>query len=212
MIGGTGGLKMAGKMNSCLRFMKENARANVIVGILFLFVVWMAAELFLTNDKEPQAVSAPVKVVNEEFEVMEANPLTENLDGDAASAVMKYYERQGENSDFVESYENLSVYMKKGKYQNTYIAFVKYDMKIKGIYTPVPGLGTLYVDKDDKGKVRVNAKVDDAEIQKYIAAVTGQEDVQALFQEVEASYKAAVQSDAMLAEAVNDLESAAAGQ
>lgn len=203
---------MAGKKNSCLRFMKKNVRANVIIGILFLFVMWMAAELFLTNDKEPQAVSAPVKVINKDFEVMEANPLTENLDGDAAGAVKKYYERQGENADFVESYENLNVYMKKGKYQDTYIVFVKYDMKIKGIYTPVPGLGTLYVDKDKKGKVRVNAKVDNAEVQEYIANVTNQEDVQALFQEVEAAYKAAVQSDAMLAEAVNDLESAASSQ
>lgn len=201
---------MAERKKSRCRWILENRRANMVVGVLFLIVAGMAALFFLTNDKKPLAVSAPVVAIYEEYNVAEMNPLTENLDEEVTEAVTKYYERQKENSDYVEAYGNLSVFMKRGKYQDTYVVFAKYDMKIKDIYTAVPGLGTLFVDKDAKGKIRVNAKAEDVETQKCIADVTAHEDVQALFQNVETAYARAVKSDAMLAEALNDLQNAMA--
>lgn len=200
---------MAGRKKSRCRWILENRRANMVVGTLFLIVAGMAALFFLTNDKKPLAVSAPVITVNAEYNAAETNPLTENLDEEVTDAVTKYYERQKENSDYVETYGNLTVYMKKGKYQNTYVAFARYDMKIKDIYTAVPGLGTLYVDKDAEGNIRINAKVEDEEMLKCVADITAHEDVQELFQSVEAAYARAIQSDAMLAEALNDLQTAA---
>lgn len=200
---------MAGRKKSRCRWVLENRRANMVVAVLFLIVAGMAALFFLTNDKKPLAVSAPVLAMNAEYNAAETNPLTENLDEEVTEAVTKYYERQKENSDYVEAYGNLTMFMKRGKYQDTYVVFAKYDMKIKDIYTAVPGLGTLFVDKDENGNIRVNAKAEDAETQKCIADITAHKDVQVLFENVETAYARAVQSDAMLAEALRDLQSAA---
>lgn len=37
-------------------------------------------------------------------------------------------------------YDHFKIYTKSGKYKDTYVAFVRYDMKIKDIYTEVPDL------------------------------------------------------------------------
>ena len=46
--------------------------------------------------------------------------------------------RELAQSPFAEGYENLKTYTKRGKYKDTYLAFVRYDMKIKDIYTMAP--------------------------------------------------------------------------
>ena len=199
---------MAGRITKCCQRLKRDKRANLIVGALFLLIAAMATTFFLTNDEKPQAVSAPVLPVNAEYNAMETNPLTLNLDQDVTNAVKKYYERQKENSDYAEHYANLNVYMKKGKLKDTYVVFARYDMKIKDIYTPVPGLGTLYADKDKKGNIRIDAQTDNENIQQVISALTAHKDVASLFTQVQEAYTQAVQSDAILAEAVGDLQQA----
>ena len=87
----------------------------------------------------------------------------------------------------MEGYENLNVYTKLGKYQDTYVAFVRYDMKIRDVYTGVPGLGTLYVTEDEDGKCQVETQVEEDEIHDLVQAV---------------------QSDALLKEALLDLKQA----
>ena len=54
-------------------------------------------------------------------------------------------------------YDHFKIYTKSGKYKDTYVAFVRYDMKIKDIYTEVPGLGTLYVKNGFSGKLPDNS-------------------------------------------------------
>ena len=79
-------------------------------------------------------------------------------------AVEAYTGALGDETSFVEGYENLNVYTKLGKYQDTYVAFVRYDMKIRDVYTGVPGLGTLYVTEDEDGKCQVETQVEEDEI------------------------------------------------
>lgn len=81
-------------------------------------------------------------------------------------------------------------------------------MKIRGIYTEVPGLETLYAVKDKDGKFDIQAEISDEQIQTIIEEVSAQADVQELFSQVEADYEQALGSDAMLAQAVEDLKNA----
>ena len=202
---------MAEKLRkSCLWCLEH--RINVILGMLILSIAGMMPMIFLTYEKEPQIVSAPVIVVNDGYDDMEKNPLHECRNEEINQAVRKYYTRLAENADYVEAYEDMEIYEKKGMYEGTYVVFVKYNMKISGLYTSVPGLGTLYVEKTENGKMKVDSRVADEETKEVIALVTGHEDVKSLFQEVETAYVQAVQSDAMLAEALNDLQSAAKGK
>lgn len=199
---------MAEKVRKFLCLCWKYQRANVIIGCMLLALAGMMAVFFLTNEEEPQLVSAPVTVINEGCEEMETNPLVKNSAEEINNAVVKYYERLAENQNYVEAYEELDVYTKEGRIENTYVVFARYEMKIKGIYTAVPGLGTFYVEKTDSDKIKVNSKVDDVDIQQYIIQITEHEDVRELFKDVETDYACAVQSDAMLAEVLADLQGA----
>ena len=82
-------------------------------------------------------------------------------------------------------------------------------MKIKDIYTEVPGLGTLYVTKDGtSGEYRIDTETLNDEIQRYIETVAAHEDVQKLMETERLEYQRAVQSDALLQEALEDLRKA----
>ena len=49
-------------------------------------------------------------------------------------------------------------------------------MKIRGIYTEVPGLETLYAVKDKDGKFDIQAEISDEQIQTIIEEVSAQAD------------------------------------
>lgn len=159
-----------------------------------------------TNSKE---VKKETKAENKDSENPEQNPLVLEQDSEVSKAVSEYFSTLTTDKDFVESYDNTQVYTKLGKYKDTYVAFVRYDMKIKDIYTKVPGMETLYVKQNPKsGNFKVNTGIADAELKNYISLVTEHEDVQNLMSEVESSYQNAVQSDALLREALQDLKNA----
>ena len=170
-------------------------------GLVYLLVCFMTAgvTVFLTKEKkdEVKEVSALVTEepkVNTGYASMETNPLLENRDEELANAV--------------EAYDGIAIYMKDGKAKGSRILYVRYNMKIRGIYTEVPGLETLYAVKDKDGKFDIQAEISDEKIQTIIEEVSAQTDVQELFAQVEADYEQALGSDAMLAQAVEDLKNA----
>lgn len=202
---------MEGRLKDCQGVLNKNRRANTIVGCMVLILVIAAAGFILTKDKAQQADSKDmdVKVENEGCEEMDTNKLLLDKYPAVTEAVHDYYARLAENTDFVESYNNIQVYTKLGKYEDTYVAFARYDMKIKDIYTEVPGLGTLYIEKNkESGKMHVASKVEDEETQEFIKKIAAHEDVKELMEGIQTDYANAVASDALLEEALKDLENA----
>ena len=124
-------------------------RKIVTVAVLAGLVLAVGAGgWILTKDKSQKAQKISLKEQkkeNEGWENMADNPLLKGEYPQVTRAVEAYYSALGDETSFVEGYENLNVYTKLGKYQDTYVAFVRYDMKIRDVYTGVPGLGTLYV-------------------------------------------------------------------
>ena len=187
-------------------------RKIVTVAVLAGLVLAVGAGgWILTKDKSQKAQKISLKEQkkeNEGWENMADNPLLKGEYPQVTRAVEAYYSALGDETSFVEGYENLNVYTKLGKYQDTYVAFVRYDMKIRDVYTGVPGLGTLYVTENEDGKCQVETQVEEDEIHDLVEAVTGHEDVQALLTETQNAYRQAVQSDALLKEALLDLKQA----
>ena len=66
----------------------------------------------------------------------------------------------------------------------------------------------VYVTEDEDGKCQVETQVEEDEIHDLVEAVTGHEDVQVLLTETQNAYRQAVQSDALLKEALLDLKQA----
>lgn len=150
-----------------------------------------------------------VKVKNKDCELMSENPLEKETDSEFVNTVEEYYASLTKKTDYIDAYEEIEVYSKNGLYQGTYVAFVKYGMKIKDIYTIVPGLSTLYVVKDGtSGTYQIHTEELDDRTEAYIEAVAAHQDVQAVMEESRSEYQKAVQSDALLQEALLDLQRA----
>ena len=178
--------------------------------LLLLFLVTGAAGYGFTREEaqKVQKISSPkVQAIYLECESEEANPLLEDTIPDINEAVRKYFNETQVKAGYVEAYHNLHVYTKMAKESDTYVEFVTYDMKIRGIYTEVPGLMTFYIERNE-GQIQLAEKPENHELQKYIARLTGHRDVQKLFQTVNNAYNQALQSDALLRETVNELKNA----
>ena len=164
------------------------------------------------RDREEQTIpvqSEDVQTENKGWREAESNPLREETDSEITEAVRRYYEERTAQSPFAEGYENLKTYTKRGKYKDTYLAFVRYDMKIKDIYTMAPGLEILYIEPDEEtGELCVEEEMPDQETREASQLLASQEDAGQLMTEVQAAYDGAVASDAILAEALSDLEEA----
>ena len=205
---------------------KNRYKRLVFILVLFSLVLLVGILGFgLTKEKEKKVQkteqfvsSQKVVLVNGGCENMQTNPLKEETDEQMIKAVKDYFNspsaqkfsftEKKADTEFVEMYDHFKIYTKSGKYKDTYVAFVRYDMKIKDIYTEVPGLGTLYVKKDSQGNYQITQQVKKKEIREYINRIAEHEDVQALMNQTQESYQKAVGSDALLKEALDELKDA----
>ena len=74
-------------------------------------------------------------------------------------------------------------------------------MKIKQVYTELPGVGTLYITEKDGKNFQVRVKqLDRQEIEQH--------DVKALLEKSRRQYQTALKSDALLEESVKELQKA----
>lgn len=194
----------------------SRSTAAILLCVLLAVTAVAAGTLYAgeksAKDDKAQAVSVQnedVQTVNEGWQEAKDNPLREETDSGITKAVRKYYEERTAQSPFAEGYENLKTYTKRGKYKDTYLAFVRYDMKIKDIYTMAPGLEILYIEPDEEtGELCVEEEMPDQETREASQLLASQEDAGQLMTEVQAAYDGAVASDAILAEALSDLEEA----
>lgn len=190
-------------------------RGGIYVFILVL-TVFAAGTAGLGFTKE-KAQKREIREINKEnvrlrnvgCDTQELNPLRKNEHPDINCAVEEHFKGLMEGETFVESYDDINVYTKVGRYRDTYIAFAEYRMKIKDMYTEVPGLATLYISKDEEsGKYRIDAKEPEGLEEEYVQAITGHEDVRELLRRTEDEFNSAVHSDALLREALADLKNA----
>lgn len=181
------------------------------VCMLLIFTVG-AAGFGLTREKTQKAQKTnteKLQVKNEGCNQMETNPLRSEEEPKINEIITKYYKELAAKTDFIDSYENIEIYTKDGQYQNTYVAFVTYGMKIRDIYTEVPGLSTLYLEKNGtSGEYQIDTEELDDRTEAYIEILAKHEDVQTLMEESRNEYQQAVQSDALLQEALLDLQNA----
>ncbi len=205
---------MEGRERDCLSRRRRLRRGMMLLLLIMLTVTAGAAGSSLTEAKvqKAQKTSSDCLIVeNRGCEVMELNPLRMEEYPEITEAVRGFYRQQQEEAGFVESYDDVRVYTKEGRYKGTYVAFARYDMKIRDIYTKVPGLGTVYVEEDGEGGYQVSASVEDEDVKSYIRKIAEHGDVQALMDSTQSSYQTALKGDALLQEALADLKNAYEG-
>lgn len=181
----------------------------------FFVIGVMAAGQALTNEKMPEETKVIVQeVVNPhilrkaQIAQEEMNPLLHEVYTEIDEVVEEYYRELAKEAKFVECYDDVSIYTKLGPYEHSYIVFAYYEMKIKDINTKIPGLGTLYLEEDEKGELSLIRHVKDENVNTLVRELMQHQDVQALTSLVKERYTAAFDSDIALREAVRDLRKA----
>ena len=81
-------------------------------------------------------------------------------------------------------------------------------MKIKQVYTELPGVGTLYITEKDGKNFQVRVKQLDRQEIDHIKLLAGQHDVKTLLEKSRRQYQTALKSDALLEESVKELQKA----
>ena len=144
---------------------KNRYKRLVFILVLFLLVLLVGILGFgLTKEKEKKVQkteqfvsSQKVVLVNGGCENMQTNPLKEETDEQMIKAVKDYYTEKKADTEFVEMYDHFKIYTKSGKYKDTYVAFVRYDMKIKDIYTEGSRTWNIVCQKGFSGKLPDNS-------------------------------------------------------
>ena len=186
-------------------------RGFIIILVLAVFAAGTAGLGFTKEKAQKREIhkisSENVRIRNIGCDTEELNPLRKDEHPKINGAVEKYFEGLTQGETFVEKYDDICVYTKVGQYKGVYIAFAEYRMKIKDIYTEVPGLVTLYVSEDKKdGQYRIDAEAPEGLEEDYVRAIVGPADVQGLLRRTEDEFDLAVRSDALLREALTDLK------
>lgn len=179
---------------------------------LFFILILLSTGIGLTGDntqkKAQKIVREKRRTRNMGCKVEQLNPLRKNRSPELRQAVRDYYRCIAEKTDFVETYNHLQIYIKDGEYADTYVAFVMYRMKIKQVYTELPGVGTLYITEKDGKNFQVRVKQLDRQEIDHIKLLAGQHDVKALLEKSRRQYQTTLKSDALLAESVKELQKA----
>lgn len=194
---------------------RDRRRRGLVFLALAVFFTAGAVGLGLTKEKAQMSKvrkinhAENVRIKNIGCGIKELNPLRKDEHPEINRTVAEYFEGLTQDATFVEKYDDLHVYTKVGQYRDTYIAFAEYRMKIKDIYTEVPGLATLYVSKDEKsGQYRIDTEALTEQESEYVQVITGHTDVQEMLRQAEDEFNLAVRSDALLREALTDLKEA----
>lgn len=101
----------------------------------------------------------------------------------------------GENSKYIESYDNLEVYYKPGPAEGTYIVYVYSDAKFYDYDAEVPGLLAYYVCTADDGTLYLNEGEESEAVINYIREVSLQDDCVDLNNKVAVKYKDMLAND-----------------
>lgn len=167
-----------------------------------------------TSESQQSETSAGAVVVPE-------MPLEENAHEDVNQFVSTYYQALADGnmdvvasmrsytdetekikivrkSQYIENYQNIVCYTKPGPMDNSFIAYVYYEVKFVDIDTLAPGLNSLYLYHDDVGTMKIGVGEMDDNIAEYLKKASAQDNVVALFNQVEVKYNEAVEADEKL--------------
>ena len=110
-------------------------------------------------------------------------------------------------SEYIEEYQNITVYTKPGPVSGSYVAYVYNEVKLFDYEKAIPGLETFYICTDEYGQLYMNGDIVDATEIDYLRQINLQADVIDLNNRVASSYNDMVNSDSDLAELLTTMRS-----
>ena len=189
--------------------------AVIVVIVLIVLLVSGAFSKKSETSQSEEAVVASEEIVEE---VTEENPLEVDAYDEINELIEKYFdnlaagdvERVDETvdelteeevktiekkKDYIEAYDNVVCYTKKGLEEDSFVVFASYDMKIHNIETPAPGIMAFYVISDVDGGYKIYNQDASEELTSYVLELAAEEEIAAIIADVDARYQQLVAED-----------------
>lgn len=116
-------------------------------------------------------------------------------------------------SEYIDSYNDIEVYTKNGPSENTYVAYVKYYLKLKDREELIPGMESYFVPMNDSGEyILMDRGESDETIESYIAEISLQDDIVELNNKVGVEYNELISGNEELSRVLNDIYAVVTGQ
>lgn len=103
---------------------------------------------------------------------------------------------------YIEGYQNISCYTTPGLDENSYAAYVYYEIKYVGVETPAPSLVQIYAVKGEDGIYRIFDQEMSPELEDFLEQLSVNEDVRLLISQVDQQAEEAMAADPALNERI----------
>jgi hypothetical protein len=110
---------------------------------------------------------------------------------------------------YIEDYENVTCYTRKGPEEGSYIVYAYHEVKFTSIETLAPGMNEFYVKSDENGDPYIYLGEIDKETSQYFDEVRDSDEVMELIYSVNEKLQKAVDNDGALSEFYLKLEESA---
>lgn len=190
----------------------------ILIVVIVLIVVLIVNAVSGGKDEQSENEQEPVTVAEEAVPEKEENPLEVDAYPEINTLIETYFQGLSEGDtdlvagtvdvlsdeekrtiekkkDYIESYNNIICYTKKGLEDNTYVVFASYEMKIYNIETSAPGIMALYVCTADDGSFYIYNGEAPEELTDYVLELAAQEDVAAVISDVDTRYQELIAAD-----------------
>jgi uncharacterized protein YgiM (DUF1202 family) len=202
-----------------------------LMPVIFVIAVVATVSIALTANRRAKEESQNPEAAElaATYEVPEVQ-MEENAHSEVNALIEKYYAASAEGdsetiaqiykgledtellkavaaADYIEDFENITVYTKPGPLQGSYVAYVYNEVKLYDYDKAVPGLETFYICTDDNDQLYINGDVADGNEIEYLRQINVQADVIDLNNKVASKYNEMVSSDETLAEILTQMRS-----
>lgn len=199
---------------------------NMVVMISYIaLVIILFATLIVDRKNMPQEESCFLQIEDTAFEELVSDYYhaleTEDLDTikrlleDSSSVEEEHLLNRMEEvkmykDNIFDAFEVTDCIIQAGLKKNEYIVYCRYEIKIKEVETPAPGLLTLYVvnvaEEDDEAQYRLTINKKDSKRHSYMLKMGEQEEVKALLKKTNNELKEACKKDENLKKVVDALQ------
>ena len=197
---------------------KKVYMALAAVIVVIVLIVLLVSGAFSKKSETPQSEEAVIASEEIVEEVTEGNPLEVDTYDEINELIEKYFdnlaagdvERVDETvdelteeevktiekkKDYIEAYDNVVCYTKKGLEEDSFVVFASYEMKIHNIETPAPGIMAFYVISDVDGGYKIYNQDASEELTSYVLELASEEEIAAIIADVDARYQQLVAED-----------------
>ncbi len=211
-----------------------SSKLKLILGWSVFFLCCIIAYIFVLNpNKKPKGtVEKPEEVIEQEVDVKEEHdtmvPYEKDEYPDLNEFIETYYaaitscnhealqkmvtdpsvyksdEELKKKAEFITGYSDITVYTKPSLEEGNYVAYVVSSVTISGVNSSLYDIQKYYIVNGERGYMINNGTLS-AELNDYIAKVTGDADIQKVFQSVKEKNEELEAKDATIKEQFYDI-------